>query len=74
MNLVREKILPTSALDLETLSLAIYDVASMVEIRTLVKEILQLPRLEMLHFENFTDEELEQLDDLLVSAAGDRFQ
>ena len=41
---------------------------SMKELRLLVKEILSLPRLEMLDFENFTNEEITHFDDLLQSA------
>ena len=38
------------------------------ELRTLVKEIVKLPRLEMLDFENFADSELNQFEDLLSAS------
>lgn len=42
------------------------------ELRILVKEILRLPKLEMLDFENFDDEEVDSFDDLLQT--GQRVQ
>lgn len=37
------------------------------ELRLLVKEILRLPKLRMLDFENFGDDELQKFNDLLRS-------
>lgn len=39
------------------------------ELRMLIKEILQLPRLEMLDFENFEDTDFNKFGDLLRSAS-----